>query len=405
MKPISKNIVLVVSLSLLLISAPRLLWADWVRVTGSAPLKDGRYEVARKYAREDALQQAIMQFGTKVKSHQKVENGILKQDQVSISSEARVNKSMVEEEYVWKDVLYLSLNVDVEAVPSCGNSQASAYKKKVAVLGFSMQSPEQARMGAIQNVERGFASALNLVLHEQQNLVVFENSHIALHGETMNAPSHYTEQNTLTKAADFAKQMGTQFVISGVIRDMGVEDQAAFSNSYWSKLKRLGSKANQNRRFTTELFVHDGFSGAIVWQKTFSISAEWNADAQHKLGFGSAEFWELEYGKAVGRLIGDMGGMVNEQLRCQPFMTRISRIDGKTLHFSSGASSGVRPGDKLSLYRTFNYYDADMLKGMELTNVKTALTVSQVHPGFSSGRISVDSGRLNIQEDDLLIAW
>ena len=86
-------------------------------------------------------------------------------------------------------------------------------------------------------------------------------------------------------------------------------------------------------------------------------------------------------------------------------MTRISRVDGKTLHFDAGASTGIRPGDKLSLYRTFNFNDADQQRGVELTNVKTALTVSQVHPGFASGTIAVDPGRLNIQEDDLLIAW
>ena len=123
------------------------------------------------------------------------------------------------------------------------------------------------------------------------------------------------------------------------------------------------------------------------------------------VGFGSAEFWQDEYGLAVGGLVNEMAAMINDQLRCQPFMTRISRVEGKTIHFLSGASSGVRPGDKLSLYRTYNFYDADLLKGVELTNVKTALTVSQVHPGFASGKISVDPGRLNIQVDDLLVAW
>ena len=98
-----------------------------------------------------------------------------------------------------------------------------------------------------------------------------------------------------------------------------------------------------------------------------------------------------------------MATNVTEQVRCQPFMTRITRIEGKILHFSSGASSGIRPGDTLALYRTFNFYDSERLTGVELDSVKTALTVSQVHPNFSSGTISVDPGRLNIQEDDLLI--
>jgi len=383
----------------------QLSFADWVQVTGRAPFKKGLYEQAREHAREDALQQAVMQLGSQIKSEQRVVNGILKHDQISVSSQARVNKSLVVDEYIWKGVLHLSMNVDVEDVPACPTSQASNYKKKVVVLGFSVQSPKQARLGRIHDVNRGLSGALSQALHEQNGLVVFQSSQYALYDEVVNAPSTYTEQQTLTKAAEFAKQTGAQFVVSGVIRDLGVEDEAVFGNSYWARIKRFGSKSNTNRRFSADVFVHDGFSGAIIWQRNFALSAKWTADPDKKIGFGSAQFWQDDYGMAVDELVHTMASMVDEQLRCQPFITRISRVEGKTLHFSSGASSGLRPGDKLSLYRTFNFYDADLLKGVELSNVKTALTISQVHPSFASGSISVDPGRLNIQIDDLLVAW
>jgi len=393
------------SFLLLLLCLPQLVWSEWIKVTGRAPVKNIRYEVARESARDDAFQQAVMQFGTQVKSRQRIENGVLKQDELILSSTARVNKSVIEEEYVWEGMLHLSMNVDVEAISACPNSQASGYKKQVAVLGFTIQSPAQANLGAIHNVERGLSSALNQALQNQGQLIVFEHSQFIINSDVINAPSKYTPQNTLTNAADFAKEVGAQFVVSGVVRDIGIEEDAAFSNSYWAKLKRLVRKANQNRHFTVELFVHDGFSGELIWQKQFSTKAKWAFDTQQKVGFGSAEFWQGQYGQAVSGVVDEMAGLVGEQLKCQPFMTRISRVDGKTLHFDSGASSGVRPGDKLSLYRTFNFSDSDMQKGIELINVKTALTVSQVHPGFSSGKIAVDPGRLNIQEDDLLIAW
>jgi len=380
-------------------------WAQWIQVTGKASLANGRYEVARQQAKEDALQKAVLQFGVHVKSHQRMENGILKEDKVSLSSEARVNKASVDDEFVSKGVLNLIMNVDVVEVPSCPTSQASSYKKKVAILGFSIQTPKQSSLGKIQNIERGLSGSLNQSLRHYDNLVVYESSQIALQHDTENAPSGFTAQKTLSNAAEFAKEMGAQFVVSGVVRDMSVEDESSFSNSYWTTLKRFSHSANLNRKFSLEVFVHDGFSGAIVWQKNFSITAPWHTDLQEKIGFGSAEFLSDDYGKAVSKLVGDVAGLISEQLRCQPFITRISRVVGKTLHFSSGASSGVRPGDKFALYRTSNFYDSNMLKGMELTNVKAALTVSQVHPGFASGKISIDPGRLNIQEDDVLIAW
>jgi hypothetical protein len=393
------------SVVLILLMFSPFVSAEWVQVIGKASYVEGNYEQARGKAREDALRQAIMQIGSHVKSEQRVVNGILKFDQVSVSSQARVKKSLVLDEYIYKGVLHLSMNVDVDDVPTCSGSQASTYKKQVVVLGFAVQSPDQTRLGAIHDVNRGLSSELNQALHERGDLVVFQSSQNSLYEDLINAPTSYTEQQTLTKAAAFAKQTGAQFVVSGVIRDLGFEDEAALGTSYWAHLKRLGGQANTNRRFIVDVFVHDGFSGAIIWQKNFALSEKWTTDPGKKIGFGSAEFWQDDYGVAVGGMVNEMAAMIDDQLRCQPFMTRISRIEGKTIHFLSGASSGVRPGDKLALYRTFNFYDADLLQGVELTNVKTTLTVSQVHPGFSSGKVLVEPGRLNIQIDDLLIAW
>lgn len=287
----------------------------------------------------------------------------------------------------------------------CKETQASQYKKKTAVLGFSLQVPEQSNIGGLNNIERGLSSQLSQRLKERDELVVYEQSQVAIHADLRNAPSHYTEQLTLTQAANYAKQTGVQFVVSGVVRNLSLEASESLSTSYWAKLKRLAQRTNQARHFVVDLFIHDGVSGAIVWQKQFSAVGAWQADLADKIGFESPAFLNEEYGQEVAKLISSMAQGVAEQIHCQPFMTRISRVEGKTLHFSSGARSGIRPGDKLSLYRTANFYDSDRLAGIDLESVKTALTVSQVHPDFASGTVSVDPGRLNIQEDDLLIAW
>ena len=267
---------------LTLIFFSQLVCADWVQVTGQAPYKKMGYELAREKAREDALQQAALQVGGHVKSEQKVVNGVLKHDQVSVSSQARVNRSVILDEYTKKGVLYLSMNVDVDEIPTCPESQASHYKKQVVVLGFSVQSPEQTRFGAIHDINRGLSGVLNQALHERGGLVVFQSSQHALYEDLINAPSSYTEQQTLTKAAAFAKQTGAQFVVSGVVRDLGFEDEAAFGTSYWSRLTRF--QANTMRRFSVDVFVHDGFSGSIIWQKNFALSAKWTTDMDKKIG-------------------------------------------------------------------------------------------------------------------------
>jgi hypothetical protein len=382
-----------------------LVQADWIQVTGSAALQDGLYEQARQQAYEDALQQAVLQFGTEVRSRQKMRNGSLVEDQLTLSSQATVSQSQLLDEYISQGRLYLKLNVELETLAACPGSSASQYRKNVAVLGFSLQTPGQAGMGGLHDVERGIASYLTQRFRQQGGLVVHEQSQQSLYHESRNAPSTLDAQWQLSDAASIARQMGVQFVVSGVVRDLSLVDASAFETSLWSRIKRLSTLVDRNRRFVLDVFVHDGFSGAIVWQKQFSVAAEWTEGPAEAVAFQSARFQTMPYGVAVLEQLDQIARNIDQQLRCQPFMTRVSRVDGKTLHFMSGANSGIRPGDRFSLYRAEYLQHATQDSSIELFNVKTALTVTQVHPDFGSGSIAVDPGRLNIQQDDVLIAW
>ena len=379
--------------------------AEWIQVTGVAALKDGLYDQARASAHSDALRKAAMQFGTQIHSEQIMRNGQLVEDKVRLDSQAKIRRSEVQEEYVSEGSLYLVMNVDLERVQSCPGSQAAGYKKAVALMGFSLQSPSQALLGGLHDIDRGLSAALNQALTRQDSLLVMSASQSDLYADDRNAPTRYANEGQLTQTTRVAQDLGAQFVVSGVVRDLSVEDPDHYKNSRWQSLLRVSKLSNPLRRFSVDVFVHDGFSGSIIWQENFSTMADWNFAANEQVGFASAEFWNDSYGRAVQSEINTMAYLVAEQLRCQPFMTRISRVKGKTLHFDSGARTGIRPGDKFSLYRTYAFYDANRMAGVELQNAKTALTVSQVHPEFGSGTIGIDPGRINIQEDDVLIAW
>jgi hypothetical protein len=360
--------------------------ADWLVVTGKAPLSAGSYEAVKTQAISDAFQQAAV-LGEKR------------------SGRAFPGKSQIQREYKEGGYLLIDMQVELTLRPVCEDSQANAYKKQLAVAGFSLQAPADSAMGYLSDVERGFAGMLSQRLETRDNLLVFEQSQLALHTDSRNAPSHYSEQLTLTQATQFAKQAGVQFVVSGIVRNMGIEDSRALATDYWTRMKRMVGNTHVQRHFTVDIFIHDGFSGALVWQQQFSATGKWEADLTTRMAFDSPAFLQQAYGRNIDQLVSTVAEEIAEHLRCQPFMTRISRVEGKTLHFTAGAGSGIRPGDRLGVYRTSRFFDADRLAGVDLQNVKTALTVSQVHPHFSSGTIAVDPGRLNIQEDDLLIVW
>ena len=197
---------------------------------------------------------------------------------------------------------------------------------------------------------------------------------------------------------------GVQFVVTGVIRDVGVSDPDAWGSSVIDRLQRGIGAVNQNRRFVVDMMVYDGFSGAPVYQERFSAEARWNAGPGASDGFGSAGFRETEYGQAVTGLMNNMVSAVNEALACQPFITRVTRVDGNKVTLDSGATAGLRPGDELKLYRSASFFDSPGAPP-ELVDSRTTMTVNNVHPDFSNGSMPTYGGLINIQRDDVAIVW
>ena len=380
-------------------------FAQWVETQGSAVVSENGYVEARDFARQEAIQKAIQEYERLTGSYKSLVNGRLVTERIPNVGQVIIRDEQVKDERMEGHKLVIDLAVDLERELECGQNDGARYKKSVAVLGFSLQVPEQASVGGLYDVDRGLSKALGDALGQYNSLVVFEREHDASYEDFRNAPTSLDEQRSLTHTLQYAKQLNVQFVVSGVIRDLGLVNPKAYSSSFWRESIKFFAQANERRRFSVDLFVHDGLSGELVWQENFATEGKWTPSLDEETGFSSQEFWQLDYGKSVAKLVETMAFGLDQQVRCQPFMTRIARVDGKTLHFGTGARSGLRPGDQLSVYRTYNYVDAQQKRGIELNNTKTVLTVSQVHPNFSSGTVSVDPGRLNIQQDDVLIAW
>jgi len=218
-------------------------------------------------------------------------------------------------------------------------------------------------------------------LQRSGQLQVFGATTQRLFDDLLNAPTHQKFNNRLSNVIQVARELGVQFVVTGVIRDVGVSDPDAWGSSVIDRLQRGIGAANQNRRFVVDMMVYDGFSGAPVYQERFSAEARWNAGPGSSDGFGSAGFRETEYGQAVAGLMNDMVSAVNDALACQPFITRVTRVDGNKVTLDSGATAGLRPGDELKLYRSASFFDSPGATP-ELVDSRRHHDSEQRSPGF-----------------------
>ncbi len=372
---------------------------------GHGTIHNGDLEAARAEARQAALRDLALQYEARVSTRDTMENGVVTESLMQVAANARAHNARVVDEYRSGNLLRVTVRAEMSAGQgSCSVGEAARLRKRVAVTGFPLLYPGQARIGRLDDAGEILPQQLQARLRAGERLQVLGATTTRLFDDLLNAPTQQQNDNSLTNVVQVARELGAQFVVTGVIRDLGVADPSAWGTSVLDRMQRGIGAVDQNRRFAVDLMIYDGFSGSPVYQQRFATSAEWNAGPGASDGFGSEGFKQTAYGQSVTSTLDEMADAVTSALACQPFMTRITRVDGNRVTLASGATAGLRPGDQLNLYRSAQYLDS--LGGTpELTDTRLSVTLNNVHPDFSNGRMPQFGGQVNIQRDDIAIIW
>ncbi|MEO9750234.1 MAG: flagellar assembly protein T N-terminal domain-containing protein, partial [Marinobacter sp.] len=285
---------------------------------GHATIYNDDVDSARQEAKKAALRDVSLQYEARISSRDTMENGVVTESRLQVASSARAKSVEVVDEYRRGNLLRVTVRADMSAGGQCQAGDAAELRKRVAVTGFPMVYPDQARIGRIGDAGEVLPQLLQADLQRSGQLQVFGATTQRLFDDLLNAPTHQKFNNRLSNVIQVARELGVQFVVTGVIRDVGVSDPDAWGSSVIDRLQRGIGAANQNRRFVVDMMVYDGFSGAPVYQERFSAEARWNAGPGSSDGFGSAGFRETEYGQAVAGLMNNMVSAVNDALACQP---------------------------------------------------------------------------------------
>ncbi len=372
--------------------------------TGQAIIRNDDLDAARNEARRAALREVALQYEAQIASEETMTNGVLTDSRLTVASRAQARDVRIINEYRNGNLLRVTVQADMSASASCGAGDAFRLRKQVAVTGFPILYPDQARVGRLEDAGESLPQALQAALQAQGDLQVYGATTVRLFDNLRNAPTEQRFDNRLTNVVGLARELGVQFVVTGVIRDLGIADPSAWGTSVLDRMQRGIGLADQNRRFVADLMVYDGFSGTPVYQQRFATEAEWDAGPGASAGFASAGFQRTAYGQAVAGLMSQMTEAVNKALACQPFMTRVTRVEGEKVTLDSGATAGLRPGDELHLYRSYSYFDSPGATP-ELRDAKVTVRLDSVHPDFSNGLIPLPAGQANLQRDDLAIIW
>jgi len=388
-------------LSLVLVAFSNATLAVTIDAVGEAVIYNNDIADARYRATEQAIKQAVLESGSRVNVKDEMTNGEVNSS-IAIRSSSHVQRAKIISEEQNGNFLKVIARIDVTPDSQCSTGPTSYYRKTVGVTGFDLQIPQQAQLGAINNISRELPKNLADEINKQGYLKALTATNISIYPDLINAPSSTNYDGSLTNVTRISEQLGVQYIISGVIRDIGELYQRQPNNK--TNTTPLVAE-DKERNFVVDIYLYDGFSGALLFEHRYNEIGNWDIADNQRVGFGSAKFWTINYGKVVQQALKQSALDTSEQLRCQPFIANIFRTEGNRIHIAAGSIAGIKVGDKFNVYRRYEVFNQLQSAQTQLNNANISVTIKQVQPNFSVGELVVDSHILNVQQQDVVIAW
>jgi hypothetical protein len=253
-------------------------------------------------------------------------------------------------------------------------SNAARYRKKVAASQFDIVDRHQ--IYDMYGLERDLPRELLRRIENTSTIVAVDGAEYLLPER-----SSYTvggEDVSYSQAAShLAGKLDSQFIITGVIRDLGIQ---------YGLLHNI-------RHIEMEVAIIDGLSGAVVSRHRINESVRGADEMPRGMVFGSAEFLRTDFGRAFDVVLDKLATRIIEDLGVLPFSAKVVKMEGANVYFDAGATSLVAVGDTLMGYQTADRplysNSAGNFLGFQETPMAT-MVVKQVQPQFSMAELESD---------------
>jgi hypothetical protein len=288
--------------------------------------------------------------------------------------------------------------------PECPSRDAPKYRKSVAVTAFTLETPREGAFGSLYNAGETVSDLIYQKFKASGNITPYYAPTRQMFASLDMAPTRFASGNGLEKYSAVSREMGVQFVVAGVIRDMDVSSPDTWDSSYYSNAKRALFGGDLNRAFVVDVVVYDGFTGHVVMERRYAGDGRWEFSRREKVQFGSDRFMETHYGQAVDRVIGDISTDIVDRLACQPMLVEILNVDGKDLVLDVGTESGLLPGTYMRVVRKEHSLRAPE-QPPQLWDTGVELHVHKLNLNSARAWMPQYAGAINIQPGDYAVLY
>jgi hypothetical protein len=337
--------------------------SEQVSVQGSAPIAGGGIEEARRAAIDDAVSNASRQL-------KRNNNSALLVSDIKVVDE-------------WQDAgLY---HVQVLAVLSDKQRCGSPYRKKIVATGFPIMNSDQISGTESQDLYSGIPREINNQLMETGDFIGRNLTNTSLYSRPDMAPEiRFAEGTAESVILNIAKQQNAQFVLSGVIRDFRVESTEYVRGSGpLADLKSMVRDFVARRSVGIDVYVYDGFSGALLFQHRYTDSILGDVSLPSGYTVGSDRFNSTSAGHAIRGIIQEASEDIHKLFGCYPFTTRVIQAGNNRIVIAAGAQDKIKIGDKLMVYSA----SAGAPAGAGLGESQGILTITDVSATTAAGTL------------------
>ncbi len=380
--------------------------ANVVTVEGQAAVNKDMPLLARKQALQDAIRQASMQSSVNVHSQTLLNQNSVSIDAVSMRTAAAVSNTKVIKEWTTDNIYHVVAMVELSEDNSC----TPHYRKRIIATAFPLVKQEQISAYETQDLYSGIPRELNNLLIESGDFLGSNATNINLYPRADLAPE--LQDRTAyrpSKIMQIAASNGMQLVLSGVIRDLEVESTEYMSGAGPLAFARsLAREVVARRGIGIDIYVHDGFTGALLFQQRYADTVIGDVWIPATYAVGSERFNSTSTGEKIAHIIDQASTDIRQTLSCYPFITRIVDIKDDKVFIDAGAQEKLNVGDQLVVYSTSGD-DLNLEGGLSFIGKDKqpagVLTLLNVTPRYSIGRLEVPARELGIRVGDWVKSW
>ncbi len=380
--------------------------ANAVTVEGQAAINKGMPLLAKKQALQDAIRQASMQSSVNIHSQTLVGQNNVSIDTVSMRSAAAVSNTKVIKEWTTDNIYHVVAMVELAADNSC----TSHHRKRIIATAFPLVKQDQVTAYETQDLYGGIPRELNNHLIESGDFIGSNATNINLYPRADLAPE--IQDRTAyrpSKVMQIAASNGVQLVLSGVIRDLEVESTEYMSGAGPLAFARsLAREVVARRGIGIDVFVHDGFTGALLFQQRYVDDVIGDVWIPATYAVGSERFNSTSTGEKIAKIIDQASTDIRQSLSCYPFATRIIEIKDDKVIIDAGAQEKLNIGDQLVVYSASGD-ELNLDGGLSFIGKDKqpagVLTIHNVNPRYSIGSLETPARELGIKVGDWVKSW